>query len=76
MKTKLKLTLKVILFWCTAMILVLTIASIDSIVEKGFGHLVAMFIINIGLIILCKLNITADELYVISGIKWLLNKLK
>lgn len=76
MKTKFKLTLKAILFWCTAMILVLTIAGIDSIVEKGFGHLVAMFIINIGLIILCKLNITADELYVISGIKWLLNKLK
>lgn len=76
MKTRFKLTLKTILFWCTAMILVLTIAGIDSIVEKDFGHLVAMFIINIGLIILCKLNITADELYVISGIKWLLNKLK
>lgn len=76
MKTRFKLTLKAILFWYTAIILVLTIAGIDSIVEKGFGHLVAIFIINIGLIILCKLNITADELYVISGIKWLLNKLK
>ena len=76
MKTRFKLTLKAILFWYTAIILILTIAGIDSIVEKGFYHLVAMFIINIGLIILCKLNITADELYVISGIKWLLNKLK
>ena len=75
MKTKFKLTLKAILFWYTAMIFVLTIAGIDSIVEEGFGHLVAMFILNIGLIILCKLNITADDLPVITGTKWIINKL-
>lgn len=73
---KVKILIKTILFWYTIILLTLSIANINNIVEQGFYHLVAMFIINIGLIILCKLNITADELYVISGIKWLLNKLK
>ena len=75
MKTRFKLTLKAILFWYTAILLVLTIASIDCIVEKGFGHLVAMFIINIGLIILCKLNIKQDDIPIITGTKWIINKL-
>nr|DAP62081.1 MAG TPA: hypothetical protein [Crassvirales sp.] len=75
MKTKFKLTLKAILFWYTAMILVLTIASIDSIVEDGFGHLVAILIVNIGLIILCKLNIKQDDVPIITGTKWIVNKL-
>ena len=73
---KIKILIKTILFWYTIILLTLSIANINNIVEQGFYHLVAMFIINIGLIILCKLNITADELYIISGIKWLLNKLK
>lgn len=76
MKIKFILIIKTILFWYTIILLTLSIANINNIVEQGFYHLIAMFIINIGLIILCKLNITADELYVISGIKWLLNKLK
>lgn len=76
MKTRLKLTLKAILFWYTAMLLVLTTASIDSIVEKGFGHIVAMFIINIGLIILCKLNIKQEDIPIITGTKWIIDKLK
>lgn len=75
MKT-IKLTLKTILFWYTAILLVLTIASIDSIVEKGFGHIVAMFIINIGLIILCKLNIKQEDIPIITGTKWIIDKLK
>ena len=75
MKT-IKLTLKTILFWYTAILLVLTIASIDSIVEKGLGHIVAMFIINIGLIILCKLNIKQEDIPIITGTKWIINKLK
>ena len=75
MKTRFKLTLKTILFWYTAITLVLTIASIDSIVEKGFGHLVAMFIINIGLIILCKLNIKQEDIPIITETKWIVNKL-
>lgn len=74
MKT-IKLTLKTILFWYTAMTLVLTIASIDSIVEDGFGHLVAILIVNIGLIILCKLNIKQDDIPIITGTKWIVNKL-
>nr|DAN95496.1 MAG TPA: Protein of unknown function (DUF1056) [Crassvirales sp.] len=75
MKT-IKLILKTILFWYTAILLVLTIASIDSIVEKGFGHIVAMFIINIGLIILCKLNIKQEDIPIITGTKWIIDKLK
>ena len=75
MKTRFKLTLKAILFWYTAMTLVLTIASIDSIVEDGFGHLVAILIVNIGLILLCKLNIKQDDIPVITGTKWIVNKL-
>lgn len=75
MKT-IKLTLKTVLFWYTAILLVLTIASIDSIVEKGFGHIVAMFIINIGLIILCKLNIKQEDIPIITGTKWIIDKLK
>lgn len=75
MKTRFKLTLKAILFWYTAMTLVLTIASIDSIVEDGFRHLVAILIVNIGLIILCKLNIKQDDIPIITGIKWIVNKL-
>lgn len=72
---KTKLILKAFLFWYTAMLLVLTIASIDSIVEKGFGHLVAILIVNIGLIILCKLNIKQDDIPIITGTKWIVNKL-
>ena len=75
MKTRFKLTLKAILFWYTAMTLVLTIASIDSIVEDGFGHLVAILIVNTGLIILCKLNIKQDDIPIITGTKWIVNKL-
>lgn len=75
MKIRFKLTLKAILFWYTAMMLVLTIASIDSIVEDGFGHLVAILIVNIGLIILCKLNIKQDDVPIITGTKWIVNKL-
>ena len=75
MKIKLKLTLKAILFWYTAMTLVLTLASIDSIVEDGFSHLVAILIVNIGLIILCKLNIKQDDIPIITGTKWIVNKL-
>jgi hypothetical protein len=75
MKTRFKLTLKTVLFWYTAMTLVLTIASIDSIVEDGFGHLVAILIVNIGLIILCKLNIKQDDIPIITGTKWIVNKL-
>lgn len=75
MKTRFKLTLKAILFWYTAMTLVLTIASIDSIVEDGFSHLVAILIVNIGLIILCKLNIKQDDIPIITGTKWIVNKL-
>lgn len=75
MKTRFKLTLKAILFWYTAMTLVLTIASIDSIVEDGFSHLVAILIVNIGLIILCKLNIKQDDVPIITGTKWIVNKL-
>ena len=75
MKTKLKLTLKAILFWYTAIIFVLTIASIDCIVKGGFGYLVVVFIVNIGLITLCRILITADDLPVITGTKWIVNKL-
>lgn len=75
MKTRFKLTLKAILFWYTAMTLVLTIASIDSIVEDSFSHLVAILIVNIGLIILCKLNIKQDDIPIITGTKWIVNKL-
>lgn len=75
MKTRFKLTLKTVLFWYTAMILVLTLASIDSIVEDGFSHLVAILIVNIGLIILCKLNIKQDDIPIITGTKWIVNKL-
>lgn len=75
MKTKFKLILKAILFWYVAMIFVLTIAGIDSIVEEGLGHLVAMFILNIGLIILCKLSIKQDDIPIITGTKWIINKL-
>ena len=72
---KTKLILKAFLFRYTAILLVLTIASIDSIVEKGFGHLVAILIVNIGLIILCKLNIKQDDVPIITGTKWIVNKL-
>lgn len=72
---KTKLILKAILFWYTAILLVLTIASIDSIVEDGFSHLIAILIVNIGLIILCKLNIKQDDIPVITGTKWIVNKL-
>lgn len=73
---KTNLILRAILFWYTAVVLVLTIASIDSIVEGGFKYLIVAFIVNIGLITICKVSITTDELYIISGTKWLLNRLK
>lgn len=75
MKTRFKSTLKAILFWYTAAILVLTITSIDSIVEGGFRYLVGAFIVNIGLITLCRIHITADDLPVITGTEWIVNKL-
>lgn len=64
---KSKLIVKGILLWVSALIVLLSICSIDSIADKGYGWLFSMIILDIMLILACFYTITEEEYKIVSG---------
>ena len=64
---KSKLIVKGILLWVSALIVLLSICSIDSSADKGYGWLFSMIILDIMLILACFYTITEEEYKIVSG---------
>ena len=62
-----KLILKGILLWVSILIVMLSICSIDSIADKGYGWLFGIVVLNIMLILACFYTITEEEYKIVSG---------
>lgn len=62
-----KLILKGILLWVSILIVMLSICSIDSIADKGYGWLFSIIVLNIMLILACFYTITEEEYKIVSG---------
>ena len=62
-----KLILKGILLWVSALIVLLSVCSIDSIINKGYGWLFGIIVLNIMLILACFNTITEEEYKIVSG---------
>ena len=62
-----KLIAKGILLWVSALIVLLSVCSIDSIADKGYGWLLGIIVLNIMLILACFYTITEEEYKIVSG---------
>lgn len=62
-----KLITKGVLLWVSALIVLLSICSIDSIINKGYGWLFSIIVLNIILILECFNTITEEEYKIVSG---------
>ena len=62
-----KLILKGILLWVSALIVLLSVCGIDSIINKGYGWLFGIIVLNIMLILACFNTITEEEYKIMSG---------
>lgn len=62
-----KLILKGILLWISALIVILSVCGIDSIINKGYGWLFGIIVLNIMLILACFNTITEEEYKIVSG---------
>ena len=62
-----KLILKGILLWVSALIVILSVCGIDSIADKGYGWLFGIVVLNIMLILACFDTITEEEYKIVSG---------
>ena len=62
-----KLITKGILLWVSALIILLSVCSIDSIINKGYGWLFGIIVLNIMLILACFNTITEEEYKIVSG---------
>ena len=62
-----KLILKGILLWVSILIVMLSVCSIDSIADKGYGWLFGIVVLNIMLILACFYTITEEEYKMVSG---------
>lgn len=62
-----KLILKGILLWVSALIVTLSVCGIDSIADKGYGWFFGMIALNIMLILACLYTITEEEYKIVSG---------
>ena len=67
MKKLTKLIFKGILLWVSILIVMLSICSIDSIADKGYGWLFGIIVLNIMLILACFYTITEEEYKIVSG---------
>ena len=68
-----KLVLKGILLWVSALIVLLFVCNIGNIVDKSFGWFFGMVVLNIMLVLACLYTITEEEYKIVSGYN-LLNK--
>lgn len=71
-----KLILKGILLWLTALVVLLFICSIDSIIDKSLFWSVIALAITVELVLACLIYITEDEYKIISGYNLLSKMLK
>ena len=62
-----KLIAKGILLWVSALIVLLSVCGIDSIINKGYGWLFGIIVLNIMLILVCFDTITEEEYKIVSG---------
>lgn len=62
-----KLILKGILLWVSTLIVLLSICSIDSIADKGYGWFFGTIVLDIMLILACFNTITEEEYKIVSG---------
>ena len=62
-----KLIAKGILLWVSALIVLLSVCSIDSIADKGYGWFFGMIVLDIILILACFYTITEEEYKIVSG---------
>ena len=62
-----KLILKGILLWVSALIVILSVCGIDSIADKGYSWFFGMIVLNIMLILACFYTITEEECKIVSG---------
>ena len=62
-----KLILKGILLWVSALIVILSVCGIDSITYKGYGWFFGIIVLNIMLILACLYTITKEEYKIVSG---------
>lgn len=62
-----KLILKGILLWISTLVVLLSVCSIDSIADKGYGWLFGIVVLNIMLILACFYTITEEEYKIVSG---------
>ena len=67
MKKLIKLTFKGILLWVSILIVMLSVCSIDSIADKGYGWLFGVIVLNFTLISACCHTITEEEYKIVSG---------
>ena len=64
---KSKLIAKGILLWVSALIVLLSVCSIDSIASKGYCWFFGMIVLDIILILACFYTITEEEYKIVSG---------
>ena len=62
-----KLITKGILLWVSALIVLLSVCGIDSIINKDYGWLFGIIVLNIMLILACFNTITEEEYKIVSG---------
>ena len=62
-----KLILKGILLWVSALIVIFSVCGIDSITYKGCGWFFGMIVLDIMLILACFCTITEEEYKIVSG---------
>ena len=62
-----KLILKGILLWVSALIVLLSVCGIDSIINKDYSWLFGIIVLNIMLILACFNTITEEEYKIVSG---------
>ena len=62
-----KLILKGILLWVSALIVIVSVCGIDSIADKGYNWLFGIIVLNIMLILVCFDTITEEEYKIVSG---------
>ena len=67
MKKLIKLTFKGILLWVSILIVMLSVCSIDSIADKGYGWFFGTIVLGIMLILACFYTITEEEYKIVSG---------
>ena len=66
---RIKLIIKGILLWLTAIVVALSVCGIDSIMDKGLACIFGITILDLVIIYICANIITKEELLTLTGYK-------